>query len=66
MTIDTAELKKNVEQVARDEGKTVLETISLLQTGCVATGNDELLDALCDLKWDYIPDLLGVEHEHQS
>jgi hypothetical protein len=53
--INRAELKKNIETVAAEEGKTTLEIISLMQSGCVITGNDEMLDALCELKWDYIP-----------
>jgi predicted negative regulator of RcsB-dependent stress response len=52
--IDTTELKSNVEQLAKEEGKTEIEIISSLQAACAVTKNDELLDALCELKWDYI------------
>jgi len=51
---DTNELKANVEKLAAEEGKTEIEIISALQTACAVTKNDELLDALCELKWDYI------------
>jgi len=48
------ELKKNVEQMAREEGKTELEIISDLQAACATTGDDRILDDLCELKWEYI------------
>ena len=49
-----SELKANIEKLAQDEGKTELEIISQLQAMAAATDNDELLDDLCELKWDYI------------
>ena len=48
------ELKANIEKLAEEENKTPLEIITQLQPAAAATGNDELLDALCELKWDYI------------
>ena len=50
------ELKSNIEALAVSEGKSPLEIITLLQSGAKTSGNDELLDALCALKWDYIAD----------
>ena len=50
-----ADLKTNVETLAEEEGKTPLEIITLLQAAAAAIGDDEQLEALCDLKWDYIP-----------
>ena len=48
------DLKTNVEKIAKQEGKTPLEVISELQAGATTIGNNDLLDMLCDLKWDYI------------
>jgi hypothetical protein len=48
------DLKANVETLAAQEGKSPLEIITLLQTGAAASSNEELLEALCELKWDYI------------
>jgi hypothetical protein len=47
-------LKAQVEKMARDDGKTELEIITLLQVAANHTNNQELLDQLCELKWDYI------------
>lgn len=52
--MSTNELKAKIETMAKDEGKTPLQIISLLQTGAAKTGNDALLDQLCEIKWDYI------------
>lgn len=49
-----SDLKTNIEQLAAEEGKTPLEIISLLQAAAAAIGDDEQLEALCELKWDYI------------
>lgn len=51
---NNSELKANVETLAKQEGETVLNVITLLQAGAVASKNEALLDALCALKWDYI------------
>ena len=48
------ELKKNIETLAAQESKTPLEIITQLQTGAALTENNELLDMLCEMKWDYI------------
>ena len=48
------DLKANIEKLAKDENKTALEIITALQSSCAATGQDELLDELSELKWDYI------------
>jgi len=50
----TDELKKNIEMLAEQERKTELEIITQLQTAAVAIGDEELLDQLCELKWDFI------------
>jgi hypothetical protein len=51
---DLSELKQSVETLAEEEGKTPLEMISQLQAATVATSNEQLLDDLCELKWEYI------------
>jgi len=48
------ELQANVESLARIEGQTELQIITRLQEAAAITGNDDLLDALCELKWEYI------------
>jgi hypothetical protein len=47
-------LKAKIEKMAQDEGKTELEIITLLQVAANHTNNQELLNQLCELKWDYI------------
>lgn len=49
-----SELKTNVEQLAKEEGKTELEIITLLQAGAAKIEAKKLLEMLCELKWDYI------------
>lgn len=51
---DLTELKTNVEKLAAEKGQTELEIITLLQAAAAKTDNEELLDDLCELKWDYI------------
>ena len=48
------ELRKNIETLAAQENKTSLEIITQLQAGAALTENNELLDMLCEVKWDYI------------
>jgi len=50
----TTDLKTNVETLAKQEGKSPLEIITMLQAGAAKTEDEALLDALCELKWDYI------------
>jgi len=47
-------LKISVEQLAQDENKTELEIITQLQAAATMTSNEELLNDLSELKWDYI------------
>lgn len=47
-------LRAQIEQLASDEGKTELEIITMLQVAANHTNNQELLEQLCELKWDYI------------
>lgn len=47
-------LKANIEALAAEQNKTPLEIITALQAGAVKLNNNELLDALCEIKWDYI------------
>jgi len=49
-----SELKTNIEKLAKEENKTELEIITSLQAAVAAKGNEELLDELSELKWDYI------------
>lgn len=48
------ELKKNIETVAKEENMTALEVISLMQAGAAKIGDEKTLEALCELKWEYI------------
>lgn len=48
------DLKTKVEQLAKETGKTQIEVITALQAAVAVTGNELLLDELCNLKWDYI------------
>ena len=50
------DLKQNIETLAAQEGKTALEIITELQAGSTAANDTALLDALCEIKWDYITD----------
>lgn len=51
---NTADLKSNIETLASEQGKSALEIITELQKGATITGNEALLDVLCEIKWDYI------------
>ena len=53
--VNMVDLKTNIEQLAAAENKSPLDVITLAQAGCVVTKNEALLEALCELKWDYIP-----------
>lgn len=48
------ELKANIETLAAQEGKSALEVITMLQGAAAKTGNSELLEQLCEVKWDYL------------
>lgn len=48
------DLKNNVEELARQTGQSAIDVISQLQTGASFSGDDAMLDALCELKWEYI------------
>lgn len=53
----------DVEALAREERRPVLEVLTLLQTGAAALGDDEkTLEALCALKADYLarPFMIGI------
>ncbi len=52
--IDKAALKINVETLAKERNATPIQIITQLQSGAAIAESDELLDALCDLKWEYI------------
>ena len=47
-------LKANIETLAAEENITPLQIISALLAGAVKLGYNELLEALCEIKWDYI------------
>lgn len=49
-----AELKANVEKLAKGQSKTELEIITALQAAAVVTSDEALLEMLCELKWNYI------------
>ena len=48
------ELRKNIETIAREENITEIEAISLMQAGAVKIGCEEILEALCKIKNEYI------------
>jgi hypothetical protein len=48
-----------VEEIAAEENTLPLEVISRLQSAAATTGNDELLDRLCELKRAYVAAYLG-------
>lgn len=48
--VDLVQLERNVRLLAEGEGLSLLEALSLLQTGAAKAGCESLLDALCDLK----------------
>lgn len=52
---EKAQLKADVEQIATENNLTMLQTISFLQTGAAAIEDEELLEALCELKRNYYP-----------
>jgi len=58
-----SELKRNVEQIAREQRKTEVEIISGLQASCAANGRSDLLVELCELKWEYIQ---AEDHRHAN
>lgn len=47
-------LKQNVIDLAAEQNSSPLAIISQLQVGAAAIGDDATLDALCDLKWEFI------------
>ena len=63
------QLRTNVEQLAKEQGKTALEIITQLQAAASQTGNTQLLEDLCKLKWNYVEQaytsLYGQEHTQQ-
>jgi hypothetical protein len=46
--------KDAIIELAKEEGMTELELISTLQTFAAKTDNDELLEHLCQIKWEFI------------
>ena len=54
MNQQMSELKTNVETIAKEQGKSPVEIISQLQTGAAAIEDEAMLEALCELKWEYI------------
>ena len=49
-----AELKKNIIALAIEEKEMNINMVTKLQTAAASTNNEELLDLLCDIKWDFI------------
>ena len=53
------ELRENIKAIAKEENISELEAISLLQAGAAKVGADDVLDALCEIKYeDYIKDMI--------
>lgn len=48
------EAKQNIEALAAAENKNPLEIISMLQVAAAKIGDTKTLDALCELKWEFI------------
>jgi hypothetical protein len=48
------DLKANIETIAAEESITPIEAITLLQAAAAAVNDESMLDALCEIKWDYI------------
>ena len=48
------EIKNNIETLAKEEGKSELEIISILQAAAAKMEDNETLEALCEIKWEYI------------
>lgn len=48
------DLKANIETLAAEEGITPIEAITMLQAAAAAINDEAMLDALCEIKWDYI------------
>ena len=48
------ELKKNIEILANEQKEIKINMVTKLQTAAAIAGNEDLLELLCDIKWDYI------------
>jgi len=49
-----AELKKQIEKMAKEQNVSQLKYITVMQGICVKNNDTKTLDVLCELKWDYI------------
>jgi hypothetical protein len=52
--MNTTELKSQIEKTAKEAGSTEIEIISAMQAECSKQGNEEMIETLGNLKWDYI------------
>jgi hypothetical protein len=50
--MNRTELKAEIEKNAKEANCTEIEMISAMQT--LSVDNDEMMEALADIKWDYI------------
>ncbi len=48
------QLKEAIEITAKENGMTELEVISQAQDGAANKGDENALEMLCEIKWDYI------------
>ena len=48
------ELKKNIQTIATEEREMTINVITKLQGAAARENNEELLDLLSDIKWDFI------------
>ena len=53
--MEIEKVRKAVEAIVKESMLSPIETISLLQKAAAETKNSELLEILCELKWEYIP-----------
>ena len=56
MTDEIREIREILEELFRTSRLPPAEIISLLQARVAKEGDTELLDVLCEIKWEYIPE----------
>ena len=52
--MDNRELTARIEEIAKEENTTREEILTRLQSGAALAGELELLDQLCELKWEFL------------
>ena len=49
--------KEEIEQIAQDEGMSVIDVISTMQAGAAALGHEDVIGELAELKNKYIEEM---------